>query len=664
METSFDGLGPLPRSHRAPIANVLLGWLCGLLCAAIVGACSEVTGLWATKVAEVVENNGPLAGGTFVSIQGMNFAPNVDSVLFGRRRLLLWYPASDTRLIGYTPPGAAAGPVNVTVYAAGARTATCAACFTYNPAIAISAIRPDSGTLDGGTTVNITGANFPAWVDSVRVGLSLLGNLTRVSDTELQGTTPSALWQGAADVMVFSARAGTATCAACFVYGRSVAVSVKGVTPNSGALGGGTVLTIAGANFPVTVDSVAVGGGFLRNVARLSDSVLTGTTRATLTPGFVSVTVYTSTAGAGTCAACYTYAPRLDGVWRDVEASDLSSCGLTDVGAAYCWGFGLSGVIGDGSTDDEQSPVPVSGGITFASITTHGSHACGLAPSGAAYCWGGDQLILPDSQATIELVPGPVGGGIFFESLSAGESQTCGVTAAGSAYCWGANGAGELGDGTRLARFTPTAVTGGVVFARVFTSDFAQACGLAAGGQAFCWGWNIYGSLGFPSTVVDSVRTAPTAVPNFLFATMALGMYHTCGLTLGGQAYCWGFNDQGQLGDGTTTNSPSPVAVATSLTFVSLAAGGEHTCGLTSTGAAYCWGDNFLGDLGDGTGIPRSLLVAVLGGIPFVRLTAGNSHTCGVTSGGAAYCWGDNEQGALGIGTTVSYFTPALVPNP
>ena len=665
MEPSLRVPVPLPRAHRATAATALLRSLL-LLGAAVIAACAEITGPWATKVAGLDVDNGPLAGGTSVVILGANFAPSIDSVLMGGRRVGTLERVNNARLTGITPPGARVGPVDVTFYATGAYTATCAGCFTYNPAVVISAITPDSGTLDGGTPVTIAGANFRGWVDSVRVGLSLLRDLRRVSDTSLQGFTPGASWKGAADVTVFSARAGTAACVGCFVYGRSIAVAVTRVTPGSGALGGGTAVTITGANFPATVDSVGVGKGLLRSLVRVSDSVLTGTTPATLTPGWATVVVYTSAAGTGACAACYTYAPRLDGVWKDVQASDFTSCGLTTPGAAFCWGSNLLGMIGDGSTTDRWSPVPVSGGIRFASITTHGSHVCGLPPSGAPYCWGGDQLLVvdPDTQETNELVPGAAGGGIAFESLSAGESQTCGLTAAGVAYCWGANGLGELGDGTRIARLSPVPVAGGLLFTRVFTSDFAHACGLVANGQAFCWGYNVDGELGFASTAVDQSRTAPTVVANFAFATLALGMYHTCGLTIGGQAWCWGANDAGQLGNGTTTSSPGPVPVATSLTFVSLAAGGEHTCALTSTGAAYCWGDNFAGDLGDGTGIQRSLPVAVLGGIPFVRLTAGNSHTCGVTGGGAAYCWGDNQAGALGIGTTVASFTPTLVPNP
>lgn len=664
MDTAMIRVGPPDLGRSRFLVPPRRRVLYGVLVTALVAACSETTGPGRVSVTHVREGDGPLAGNSPVTVLGYNLRFGVDSVLFGGRRLQAWYPVDDTHLKGLTPAGAAPGPVDVTVYTSSAGACTCRRCYTYNPADSISAIGPNGGTLDGGTRVTITGANFPRWVDSVRVGLSLLSEVTRVSRTELQGTTPSAPWKGAVDVTVFSRRVGNATCAACFTYGPSVAVAVARVVPSGGALSGGTAVTITGANFPATVDSVAMGKGLLLNLVRVSDSVLTGRTPATLTPGYVGVVVYPSTTGTGACAACYTYAPRLDGVWKDVEASDLASCGLTNAGTAYCWGFSLFGMIGDGSTTDHWRPVPVSGGITFGSITTHGSHACGLTPSGAAYCWGEGQLVLPDSQVTSRLVPGAVSGGIAFESLSAGYSQTCGVTASGVASCWGANGRGELGDGTRIARFSPVPVAGGLLFARVFTSDFAHTCGLAANGQAFCWGWNGYGVLGFPPTIQDSSRTAPTAVPGFAFVTMALGMYHTCGLTSGGQAYCWGFNDSGQLGDGTTTNSPSPVPVATSLTFVSLVAGGEHTCGLTSSGAVYCWGDNFAGDLGDGTGIPRSVPVAVLGGVPFVRLTAGNSHTCGVTSGGAAYCWGDNQAGGLGLGSRVASFTPALVTIP
>jgi alpha-tubulin suppressor-like RCC1 family protein len=130
-------------------------------------------------------------------------------------------------------------------------------------------------------------------------------------------------------------------------------------------------------------------------------------------------------------------------------------------------------------------------------------------------------------------------------------------------------------------------------------------------------------------------------------------------MTAAGAAYCWGDNESGQLGDGTTTpNYWSPVPVLGELTFAEVSAGTHYSCGVTTGGAAYCWGWNSVGQLGDGTTTDRTTPVPVLGGLTFARVSAGYYHTCGVTTTGAAYCWGENNYGQLGNGTT----TPSTVP--
>lgn len=146
------------------------------------------------------------------------------------------------------------------------------------------------------------------------------------------------------------------------------------------------------------------------------------------------------------------------------------------------------------------------------------------------------------------------------------------------------------------------------------------------------------------------------------FATLTAGGDHTCGLTAGGVAYCWGSNGNGELGDASTTTRTAPVAVAGGLTFTRLAAGGFHnTCGITNGGAAYCWGRNSLGQLGDGSIIDRTSPTAVSGGLTFADVSVGGFHTCGRTVAGASYCWGYNASGAVGDGTTVDRTTPVTV---
>jgi alpha-tubulin suppressor-like RCC1 family protein len=142
-----------------------------------------------------------------------------------------------------------------------------------------------------------------------------------------------------------------------------------------------------------------------------------------------------------------------------------------------------------------------------------------------------------------------------------------------------------------------------------------------------------------------------------------------CGLTPSGAAYCWGNNNYGQLGTGTTITSASPVAVAGGLTFVALSVGFYQACGLTLSGAAYCWGDNSYGELGNGTTTGPQLCgqracsltpSLVAGGLTFATVSA-KGDVCGVTTSGVAYCWGWNGEGELGDGTTTSSNVPIKV---
>ena len=245
--------------------------------------------------------------------------------------------------------------------------------------------------------------------------------------------------------------------------------------------------------------------------------------------------------------------------------------------------------------------------------------------------------------------------------LSAGYQSTCGVTTGGGAYCWGANEWAQLGNGSLTGSLIPSGVSGGLSFASVSVGSFhpTHTCGVTTSGAAYCWGADSLGELGNGSPTAYSLT--PVAVSGGLsFAAVSGGARFTCGVTTSGAGYCWGDNGYGALGNGSNvSNSTTPVAVVGGLSFATVSAGFGQTCGVTTSGAAYCWGNNQYGQLGIGSTSPTLTPLAVSGGLSFASVSAGTDFTCGVTTGGAAYCWG--HPGALGNGTATSSAIPVAV---
>src|SRR5204862_447610 len=201
-------------------------------------------------------------------------------------------------------------------------------------------------------------------------------------------------------------------------------------------------------------------------------------------------------------------------------------------------------------------------------------------------------------------------------------------------HCWGMNDSGQLDDGTITDRITPVAVLGGFTFATVSASaGGGHTCGITTGGATYCWGHNAFGELG-DGTTID--QASPVAVAGGAsFAAVSAGGGHTCGVTAAGVAYCWGYNNKGQVGDGTTTDRTSPVAVLGGISFAVVSAGAGQTCGVTTTGGAYCWGWNSEGQLGDANRIDSATPVAVWGGLSFAAVSSaggGGYVTCGVAT--------------------------------
>src|SRR5688572_4290279 len=187
----------------------------------------------------------------------------------------------------------------------------------------------------------------------------------------------------------------------------------------------------------------------------------------------------------------------------------------------------------------------------------------------------------------------------------------------------------------------------------------SHACAVALDGRAFCWGGNEQGQLG-DGTLIN--RRTPIAVAGGLaFATISSGDFHTCGLTTTGQAYCWGVNQFGSLGDGSRVRRLTPVPVSGGHIFASIAAGGQNTCAITADNIAYCWGAGFFGANGNGSRVDALTPVTVSGGHAFASISANSQYACGVTTSGKGFCWGNGNSGRLGIGTNGIFLAPVEI---
>ena len=378
----------------------------------------------------------------------------------------------------------------------------------------------------------------------------------------------------------------------------------------------------------------------------------TGLVRAT-GPGNVTITAEAN----GVSGKADLFVPLVSAL----TVGEFHSCALLIDGRAYCWGFNEKGSLGDGTMNHSSRPGLVSGVIAFAALSARGYHTTGISTSGVGYAWGGNFYgelghgVPPNERTT----PSLVSGGFNFEDIATGQHHTCGVIDVGDAYCWGRNNTGQLGDGSTVDTSTPVQVSGGPSFASL-SLGAAHTCGLTSDGTAYCWGFNSSGQLGDGTTSggVDE----PTAVLGGLnFTTLTVGLSFNCGLRAAGNVYCWGNNEWGQLGDGTTTNRTSPVLVSGGLTFTSIGAGYFHACGVAVGGDAYCWGQNMYAQLGDGTSTGRTTPGLVSGGLGFKSVRAGEEHSCAVGTDGVVYCWGRNGYGQLGDRTNNSRYTPVPV---
>jgi alpha-tubulin suppressor-like RCC1 family protein len=265
----------------------------------------------------------------------------------------------------------------------------------------------------------------------------------------------------------------------------------------------------------------------------------------------------------------------------------------------------------------------------------------------------------------------PITPKVVYDSVTSGLQFSCGLTRSQDVYCWGLNDMNQLGGAITphcsiygRCSFKPQLVVGGHKFVQIKAIGY-HTCGVDVNGDAWCWGQNLYGELGVPTTGAYSIAVPQLVSGGHKFVSVGAGWYHSCGLTAAGEVWCWGDNEWGQIGDNSTVDNSLPQRTFGSFTYTSLSVGGLHSCAIDVTQSVLCWGMNAWLQLGIGnlnlntcrffdptlnfcSTVPTS---RSYGQTQFNSVSAGLEQTCAITVANLEQCWGSNGFGQLGDGT-------------
>lgn len=397
-----------------------------------------------------------------------------------------------------------------------------------------------------------------------------------------------------------------------------------------------------------------------------------GTAQVTATTGWVSSS---------------TSVEALPRVLTTLDVGDEFVCGAANLGRGYCWGRGdldQLGLSADSLCSPDLRPINVpctlapkrfAATVSLQSVSAGAGTACGIGVDNHIYCWGRDDLgQLGDGSrgtAVVDKVVRATVGNERFKAVSVGGRPTvptfsqlygepgkvaevgsahaCAISLADRIFCWGSDSSGQLGDARTINSSTPIPLDElyqNVSWSRVSAGGF-HTCAITVAGDAYCWGLNNAGQLG--TGVNNGLSQVPVLVSGGLrFREISAGTLHTCGVAVDGSVYCWGDGDNGKLGLGASADVLVPTQVPGLSSIVAISSGDAHTCAINSSGSAFCWGTNAWGQLGNGSASGTSTPTVVVGPQSFRQISAGTSHTCAIDTSDVAYCWGSNRLGTLG----------------
>ena len=329
-------------------------------------------------------------------------------------------------------------------------------------------------------------------------------------------------------------------------------------------------------------------------------------------------------------------------VFGRLSAGVEFSCSIDNQNVGYCFGNNFDGQLGQNNLKRYSSPAVILGGHKWAQISAGDWHTCGMTTENDAYCWGfnGDGRCGIGNTKTPIMTPAKVKGNYKWKMISAGYFYSCGVRTDGAVFCWGKNNYGRLGNGQLNGNETvPVRVGKETDWVQVFAGG-DHTCALKTDKSVWCWGNNEEGQLGSGKTPKELPVSAVPVKVKGSYKYLSNSSKFACGILTNGEGVCWGSNAQGNLGSGKNVSyAINPTKIKSSGLWRQLTAGQFVGCGIKSDNSGWCWGAG-------------NLTPTKVNGSPWITMTAGDWNALGVVQNGTGFAWWENEWGEGGVGYT------------
>ncbi len=340
--------------------------------------------------------------------------------------------------------------------------------------------------------------------------------------------------------------------------------------------------------------------------------------------------------------------------WLIIVTSDQHSCGIDETGTLHCWGKNDSGQVGNGTTIDQETPAAISANTDWSNVSLGTNHSCATRKDNTLWCWGSNTSFQLGHSPENNQQPSQLNQTNEDDSStteqwlasSSGNSHTCAIKTDNSLWCWGGNTKGQIGQGSVTAFFSePTQLAENDTWLSISANGDHNCAVRKDDRSLWCWGNNQAGQIGNGTT--ENSLTPSLIAEGSTWDKISLGTDHSCGIKDNGSLWCWGDNSRSQLGDGSTLASSSPKQIGSAINWQAISLGNQFSCAISSDGRLWCWGGNDQYQQGNAETTDIVAPSVISDDSDWRSISSGNTHSCAIKNDDSLWCWGNSIYGQV-----------------